>query len=56
MLGREDCRGEGEAQPVRDIVDEAIEEAMRQRAGVVMIPSEAGVAPLDGLAATLRFR
>jgi peptide subunit release factor 1 (eRF1) len=56
VLGREDCRGEGEAQPVRDIVDEAIEEAMRQRAGVVMIPSEAGVAPLDGLAATLRFR
>jgi hypothetical protein len=29
---------------------------MRQRAGVVMIPREAGVAPLDGLAATLRFR
>ncbi|HEU4954317.1 MAG TPA: hypothetical protein VFT28_07080 [Gemmatimonadales bacterium] len=56
VIGRGDCRGEGEPQPVRDIVDEAIEEAMRQRGGVVMIPREEGMAPLDGLAATLRFR
>ena len=53
---REDCRGEGAPQPVRDIVDEAIEQAMRQRAGVVMIPREQGRMPLDGLAAMLRFR
>jgi peptide chain release factor subunit 1 len=50
-----DCRGEGEARPVRALADEAIEEALRLRARVMLVPSDATGA-FDRLAATLRFR
>lgn len=49
-----DCRGEGEARPVRALADEAIEEALRLRAGVIVVPQRAAGA-IDRLAATLRF-
>ena len=55
VLAKADCAGEGDPQPVRDLVDEAIEEALRQRARVV-VPHEAVADVVDGLAATLRFR
>jgi len=55
VLAKGECRGEGEPLPVRDLVDEAIEEALRQRVRVVIVP-ERGDDAVDGLAATLRFR
>jgi len=51
-----DCRGEGEPVPVRDIVDEAIEDAMRQRVEVVVVDDLSVGGKLDGLGAVLRFR
>jgi peptide subunit release factor 1 (eRF1) len=56
VLAKGDCRNEGDPQPVRDLVDESIEEALRQRVRVVMVPDGAGAEAVDGLAATLRFR
>jgi peptide subunit release factor 1 (eRF1) len=56
VLARGDCRNEGEPQAVRDLVDEAIEEALRQRVRVVIVPDSAAAEAVDGLAATLRFR
>jgi peptide subunit release factor 1 (eRF1) len=55
VLAKGDCRGEGEPRPVQDLVDEAIEDALRQRARVVIVPRDAGAEPVDGLAAILRF-
>jgi peptide subunit release factor 1 (eRF1) len=56
VLAKSDCTGEGEPRPIRDLVDEAIEDALRQRARVVMVPRDTTGEPVDGLAATLRFR
>ena len=42
--------------PVRDIVDEAIEDAMRQRVEVVVVDDVAMAGKLDGLGAVLRFQ
>lgn len=55
-LAKGDCRNEGEPRPVRDLADEAIEEALRQRARVVMVSRQTTTDLVDGLAATLRFR
>ncbi|HEU5042176.1 MAG TPA: hypothetical protein VFT84_15210, partial [Gemmatimonadales bacterium] len=55
-LARGECRGEGEPRPVRDVADEAIEEALHQRARVVMVSRQAATDLVEGLAATLRFR
>jgi peptide subunit release factor 1 (eRF1) len=51
-----ECRGEGEAVPVLDVVDDAIEEALRQRVVVNVIYEEEARASVRGLAALLRFR
>ena len=56
VLAKGDCRNQGEPQAVRDLIDEAIEEALRQRVRVVIVPDCAGAEAVDGLAATLRFR
>jgi peptide subunit release factor 1 (eRF1) len=56
VLAKGDCAGEGEPRPVRDLVDETIEDTLRQGARVVVVPKDAGAQPVDGLAATLRFR
>jgi peptide subunit release factor 1 (eRF1) len=56
VLAKGDCRNEGQPKPVRDLVDEAIEEALRQRVRVVLVPDCAEADAVDGLAATLRFR
>jgi len=51
-----ECRDEGEPVPVLDVVDDAIEEALRQGIDVnVVYEPEARVA-VDGLAGLLRFR
>jgi len=48
-------RGEGEAVPLADLLDDAIEDALRQRARVAVVRG-AGARSFDRLAAVLRFR
>ncbi len=48
-------RGEGETLPVADLLDDAIEDALRQRARVAVVRGE-DASRFDGLAAILRFR
>ena len=49
------CSDEGGAQNVPDIIDEAIEEALRQRCHVDVVEHKEARSALDGLAALLRF-
>ena len=51
-----ECRGEGEPVPVLDVVDDAIEEALRQRIVVNVVYEEEARVSVRGLAALLRFR
>jgi len=51
-----DCRGEGDPVPVVDVIDDAIEEALRQRVEVNVVYGREQAARVDGLAALLRFR
>lgn len=55
-LGERDCRDEGGAVPVLDVVDEAIEEALRQRVTVNVIYDASATKRIEGLAALLRFK
>jgi peptide chain release factor subunit 1 len=55
-LTERDCRGEGEPVPVLDVVDDAIEEALRQGVDVNVVYEPAAQDAIDGLAALLRFR
>jgi len=56
VLAKADCDGEGEPRPVQDVVDEAVEEALRQGIEVVVVRDRAAAERIDGLAAILRFR
>jgi peptide subunit release factor 1 (eRF1) len=56
VLAKGDCAGEGAPEPVRDLVDEAVEEALRQNVEVVVVTDPALTASVDGFAALLRFR
>ncbi|MBI1723923.1 MAG: peptide chain release factor 1, partial [Gemmatimonadetes bacterium] len=49
------ARGEGEPLPVADLLDDAIEDALRQRARVAVVRG-APTRRFDRLAAILRFR
>jgi peptide subunit release factor 1 (eRF1) len=51
-----ECREEGEPVPVLDVVDDAIEEALRQRVGVNVVYDPEARRAVDGLAGLLRFR
>ncbi|HEX5818044.1 MAG TPA: hypothetical protein VFY20_04155, partial [Gemmatimonadales bacterium] len=55
-LAAADCRGEGEPVPVVDVIDDAIEEALRQRVEVNVIYGREQVERITGLAGLLRFR
>lgn len=55
-LSERECRGEGEPLPVLDVVDDAIEEALRQGVDVNVVYDPAACAAIAGLAAVLRFR
>ena len=55
-LSEKDCRGEGEPVAVLDIVDEAIEEALRQGVDVNVVYEPDARDAIDSLAALLRFR
>ena len=52
----EECRGEGAPVPVLDLVDDAIEEALRQRLVVNVVYEPEARDLVDGLGALLRFR
>lgn len=56
VLSAADCRGEGEPQPVPDVIGEAVAEARRQGAPVIVIRDRDAAKAIDGLAALLRFR
>jgi peptide subunit release factor 1 (eRF1) len=56
VLSASDCRGEGDPLPVSDLVGEAIEDAQRQDASIVVITDLEAAKAIDGLAALLRFR
>jgi peptide subunit release factor 1 (eRF1) len=51
-----ECREEGEPVPVLDVIDDAIEEALRQRVGVNVVYDPEARSAVDGLAGLLRFR
>jgi len=51
-----ECRGEGEALPVLDVVDDAIEEALRQGVNVNVVYDPDACREIAGLAGVLRFR
>ncbi len=56
VLAKAECRGEGAAQPILNLVDAAMDEALRQRADVVVVDDPELGHRVDGLAAVLRFR
>lgn len=49
-------KGEGDAEPVTDVIDEALEEALRQRLDINVLYHPAAAKAVDGLAALLRFK
>ena len=55
-LTERECRGEGEPIPVLDIVDDAIEEALRQGVDVNVVYEPEARKAINGLGALLRFR
>lgn len=55
-LGVVDLRPDGEVVPTLDVVDDAIEEALRQRVAVDVVHDAEAAAALDGMAALLRFK
>jgi peptide subunit release factor 1 (eRF1) len=55
-LTERECRGEGEPIPVLDVVDDAIEEALRQGVDVNVVYEPEARDAIESLAALLRFR
>ncbi len=55
-IAERDCRGEGEPLPVLDVVDDAIEEALRQGVDVNVVYEPEAREAIEGLAGLLRFR
>jgi peptide subunit release factor 1 (eRF1) len=55
-LTERDCRGEGDPVPVLDLVDDAIEEALRQGVDVNVVYDPDACREIAGLAGVLRFR
>jgi len=49
-------KGEGDAAPVTDVIDEALEEALRQRLDINVLYDPSAAKAVDGLAALLRFK
>ncbi|HET7240760.1 MAG TPA: hypothetical protein VFI77_06355 [Gemmatimonadales bacterium] len=55
-LTERDCRAEGDPIPVLDVVDDAIEDALRQGVDVNVVYEPEARDAIDGLGALLRFR
>jgi peptide subunit release factor 1 (eRF1) len=56
VLADRECGAEGKGTPVVDVIDEALEEALRQRVSVEVVHSPEAAARVDGLAGLLRFK
>ena len=56
VASERECRGDGAPVPVADVIDEAIEEALRQRVAIEVVHSPAAASAVDGLAGLFRFR
>jgi len=56
VLSESECTGDGDADPVLNVVDQAIEEALRQRLNVTVIDDDQVGSRVVGLAGLLRFR
>ncbi len=56
VLTEKECRGDGPVTPVPDLIDDALEEALRQRVVVEVLHSEEATRHVAGLAGILRFR
>ncbi len=56
VLSASDCRGEGDAVPVHDLLGEAVADAQGQDASIVIVSDPETAKAIDGLAALLRFR
>ncbi len=52
----EACEAEGSAEPIPDVIDEAIEETLRQGGHVEVVEDDGARKDIAGLAALLRFR
>jgi peptide chain release factor subunit 1 len=55
-LNARDCRSLGDAIPVPDVIDDAIEEALRQRIDLDVVFEPDAAETINGIAALLRFR
>jgi len=55
-LNARDCRSLGDAVPVPDVIDDAIEEALRQRVDLDVVFEPDAAETINGIAALLRFR
>jgi len=55
-LTERECRGEGDPIPILDVVDDAIEEALRQGVDVNVVYEPEARGAIDGLGGLLRFR
>ena len=55
-LSPRECRGFGEPIPVPDVIDDAIEDALRQRVGLEVVFEPDAAEAINGLAAMLRFK
>jgi peptide subunit release factor 1 (eRF1) len=55
-IKEDDCENEGDAGSLPDVIDEAIEEVLRQGGQVDVMEGEEARSEVHGLAALLRFR
>ena len=55
-LTERECASDGKGTPVVDVIDEALEEALRQRVTVEVLHSPEASVRVDGLAGLLRFK
>ena len=55
-LSARECRSLGDAVPVPDVIDDAIEEALRQRVDLDVVFEPDAAETINGIAALLRFR
>jgi hypothetical protein len=55
VLSAEECREAGEPVRLPDVVDEAVEDALRKQASIMTVPEPAADELLDGIGAFLRY-
>jgi peptide subunit release factor 1 (eRF1) len=56
VVSTADCRGLGEATPIQDVIDDAVEDALAERVQVIVVEDGAGSSVVDRMAGFLRFR